>query len=367
MGVNSKVWLTRPGIASPDRAILRPRRARLGFVACGIAAGRRRTRVAAARLDDLARRRACTGRWTGWRRARTSAPRRRRCGPRRAASIALGMSYAPARDPLALAGEPGSRADFGLCARGGLSRRGQEGAQGAGALAGGRGGRRRGPGDIGVKVFVDTAPVMEKPLGASGGARLAGQAHQPRQPRPWLLAVPRRDLHHARAAARRARGGPLRLVHRLPGRLPDRRLPRALPARCAALHQLPDDRAQGADPGRVPQGARQPHLRLRRLPGGLPVEQVRRRPRSANRAFLPRAELAAPRLADLLALDDAGFRRAVRRARRSSGSGATGSCATACMRRGTARDMGLMRKWSRRCWPIPTRSSPKRPHGPRTN
>ena len=29
----------------------------------------------------------------------------------------------------------------------------------------------------------------------------------------------------------------------------------------------------------------------------------------ANRAFLPRAELAAPRLAELLALDDAGFRR----------------------------------------------------------
>ena len=29
---------------------------------------------------------------------------------------------------------------------------------------------------------------------------------------------------------------------------------------------------------------------------------------SAIRAFLPRAELAAPRLADLLALDDAGFR-----------------------------------------------------------
>src|SRR5207253_10678253 len=29
---------------------------------------------------------------------------------------------------------------------------------------------------------------------------------------------------------------------------------------------------------------------------------------AANRAFLPRAELAAPRLADLLALDDTGFR-----------------------------------------------------------
>ena len=30
---------------------------------------------------------------------------------------------------------------------------------------------------------------------------------------------------------------------------------------------------------------------------------------AANRAFLPRAELAAPRLGELLALDDAGFRR----------------------------------------------------------
>jgi len=29
---------------------------------------------------------------------------------------------------------------------------------------------------------------------------------------------------------------------------------------------------------------------------------------AANRSFLPRAELAAPRLAELLALDDAGFR-----------------------------------------------------------
>ena len=30
---------------------------------------------------------------------------------------------------------------------------------------------------------------------------------------------------------------------------------------------------------------------------------------AANKAFLPRAELAAPRLAELLALDDAGFRK----------------------------------------------------------
>ena len=41
-----------------------------------------------------------------------------------------------------------------------------------------------------LKVFVDTAPVMEKPLSAGGGDRLAGQAHQPRSPRShgnWLF------------------------------------------------------------------------------------------------------------------------------------------------------------------------------------
>ncbi len=33
-----------------------------------------------------------------------------------------------------------------------------------------------------VKVFVDTAPVMEKPLAAGGWSWLAGQTHQSRQP-----------------------------------------------------------------------------------------------------------------------------------------------------------------------------------------
>jgi hypothetical protein len=69
----------------------------------------------------------------------------------------------------------------------------------------------------------------------------------------------------------------------VPGCVPDRRLPRALPARCATLHLVPDDRAQGTDPGGVPRGDRQPHLRLRRLPRGLPVEQVRRQCRAPPR------------------------------------------------------------------------------------
>ena len=47
---------------------------------------------------------------------------------------------------------------------------------------------------------------------------------------------------------------------------------------------------KGHDRARVPRRHGQPHLRLRRLPGRLPLEQVRRTPR-ARHAFLPRAEL----------------------------------------------------------------------------
>ena len=73
-----------------------------------------------------------------------------------------------------------------------------------------------------VKVFVDTAPVMEKPLAEAAGHRLAGQAHQSGQPRIRLLAVPRQHLHHRRARAGRRRAGSLRLLPRLPRHLPDR-------------------------------------------------------------------------------------------------------------------------------------------------
>ena len=90
-----------------------------------------------------------------------------------------------------------------------------------------------------------------------------------------LLAVPRRDLHHARPAAGRTGTGSLRHLPRLPRRLPDSGVPGALPARCAALHLLPHHRAQGPDPARAAAADRQPHLWLRRLSRGLPVEQVR--------------------------------------------------------------------------------------------
>ena len=54
--------------------------------------------------------------------------------------------------------------------------------------------------------------------GATRRARLAGQAHQPGVARARLLAVPGRDLHHARHRARRTARGPLRHLHALPRR-----------------------------------------------------------------------------------------------------------------------------------------------------
>ena len=51
----------------------------------------------------------------------------------------------------------------------------------------------------------------------------------------------------------------------------------------------------------------QPHLRLRRLPGGVPVEQVRAGT-AARRSSPARDELRAPPLAELARLDDAAFR-----------------------------------------------------------
>ena len=84
----------------------------------------------------------------------------------------------------------------------------------------------------------------------------------------------------------------LRALHR---RLPDAGDPRPLPARRAALHLLPHHRAQERDPRGAAAADRQPRLRLRRLPAGLPVERLRaadrRRRTSRSRNGLDRATL----------------------------------------------------------------------------
>jgi epoxyqueuosine reductase len=84
-------------------------------------------------------------------------------------------------------------------------------------------------------------------------------------------------------------------VQRLHRRLPHAGHRRALPAGRAALHQLPDHRTcRRHRPGTAP-AHRQPHLRLRRLPARLPLEQVRaaqpRCPTSTNAQGLADATL----------------------------------------------------------------------------
>ena len=126
-----------------------------------------------------------------------------------------------------------------------------------------------------VKVFVDTAPVMEKPLAQAAGLGWQGKHTNlvSRTHGSWLflgaifttLELPP-DPPEAR---------PLRFVSRVSRCLPDGRISRALPARCSALHLLSHDRAQRPDPACAAAKDRQPHLWLRRLPRGLSLEQIR--------------------------------------------------------------------------------------------
>ena len=190
-----------------------------------------------------------------------------------------------------------SRAHLGLCAGRRLSQDGQVRAQGAGALDRRAGERRRGEGVRRYRAGDGKAARDGR------GPRLAGQAYQPGQPQPWQLAVPRRDLYHARARAERRGARPLRIVHRLPDGVPDRCVSGALSARCPSLHLVSDDRACGADSARAARRHRQPCVRLRRLPRGLPVEQVRRC--RAPQPGLP----AARRAGCALARRSAGTRR----------------------------------------------------------
>ncbi len=113
-----------------------------------------------------------------------------------------------------------------------------------------------------VKVFVDTAPVMEKPLGEASGLGWQGKHTNLGVTRSRVLVFPRLDLHHTGSAAERRGTRSLRLLPRLPRQLPDERISRALSARCEALHFLPHHRTPRPHSGRVSQSHRQPNLRL---------------------------------------------------------------------------------------------------------
>jgi epoxyqueuosine reductase len=222
--------------------------------------------------------------------------------PEARSAIALGMSYAPASDPLALAGRPGL-GRISVYAQGGDYHKTVKKALKALARwlveeAGGE-----------LKVFVDTAPVMEKPLAQAAGIGWQGKHTNlvSREHGSWLFLgvvltslslepdAPSDHGQHCGSCTRCLDSCPTRAFispHRIDAR------------RCISYLTIEHD-------GAIPQEFRRAMgNRIYGCDDCLAVCPWNRfaDAASANRAFLPRAELAAPRLADLLALDDASFR-----------------------------------------------------------
>jgi len=215
--------------------------------------------------------------------------------------IALGMSYAPGRDPLALAGE-GDLGWISVYAQGGdyhdVVKRALK------ALA--RWIVAEAPGSD-LKVFVDTAPVMEKPLAEAAGLGWQGKHTNlvSRTHGSWLFLgaiYTTLDLAPSRAGDNRC--GSCDACQRAcptdafpaPYRLDARRCISYL----TIEHKGPVPEEFRAALGNRIYGCDDC---LAVCPWNKFADAA-----AANRAFLPRAEFAAPALAELLALDDAGFR-----------------------------------------------------------
>ncbi|HEY0326301.1 MAG TPA: tRNA epoxyqueuosine(34) reductase QueG [Allosphingosinicella sp.] len=214
--------------------------------------------------------------------------------------ISLGMSYAPAADPLALADHP-DRGRISVYAQGGdyhdtVKKALKHLARWMVELV---------PSEL--KVFVDTAPVMEKPLAEAAGLGWQGKHTNlvSREDGSWLflgaifttLELEPNSPHAARC------GSCTRCLDACPtNAFP---APFQIDARRCISYLTIEHKGPIPDEFREAMGNR-----IYGCDDCLAVCPWNRFAQAgrANAAFAPRAELTAPALADLLALDDAGFR-----------------------------------------------------------
>ncbi len=273
---------------------------RLGFVACGFT---RADAADAAGLDIRKWIEAGHHGTMGW--METRADHRvspRALWPQSKSAIALGMSYAPATDPMTLA-ELGERGRISVYAQGGDYHKTVKKA--LKALA--RFIVDAAPSEL--KVFVDTAPVMEKPLAQAAGIGWQGKHTNlvSRDHGSWLfLGVILTELElkpdeaasgglHCGSCTRCLDACPTDAIgpeHRIDAR------------KCISYLTIEND-------GPIPREFREAiGNHIYGCDDCLAVCPWNRfaKAASANKAFLPRAELAAPRLEDLLKLDDGAFR-----------------------------------------------------------
>ncbi len=297
--------MVNAGVIVELKAALDAEAKALGFAACGIAAAGEDP-VRAARLAE----------WLGEGKHGQMAWMEERFHHRRSPQalwgeaksvIALGMSYAPEGDPLALAAQP-TRGWISAYAKGGDYHDTVKKALKALARWLVAEAAKRGLGEIGVKVFVDTAPVMEKPLGEAAGLGWQGKHTNmvSREHGSWLfLGAIYTTIEFAPDEAGEDHCGSCDACQTA---CPTAAFPAPyrLDARRCISYLTIEHKGPVAEEFRKPMGNMiyGCDLCLAACPWNKFAQSA-----SAHRAFLPRAELAAPRLADLLALDDAGFRR----------------------------------------------------------
>ena len=270
-----------------------------GFVAFGVAPADAAPETAARLHQWLAEGRHGDMIWMESRAAQRGSPQG--LWPEVRSVIALGMSYAPEQSPLALAEEP-ERGRISVYAQGADYHDVVKKALKAVA----RWLVAEAPGAE-VKVFVDTAPVMEKPLSAAAGLGWQGKHTNmvSREHGSWLfLGAIYTTLDLAPSAPVRDRCGSCTACQEA---CPTAAFPapyRLDARRCISYLTIEHN-------GPIPEEFRRAiGNRIYGCDDCLAVCPWNKFADTAarHRAFLPRAELVAPSLADLLALDDAGFR-----------------------------------------------------------